>query len=100
MITVGGSFAALLINFPLGACLGAGSVVMKCFLVKLPTTKELIDQFRELATIARRDGLLSLEGEVEKVVKASAEILKACVDLGGSISGEHGIGSEKKNYMS
>ena len=67
MITVGGSFAALLINFPLKSCLGAGSVVMKCFLVKLPTTKELIDQFRELATIARRDGLLSLESQVEEV---------------------------------
>lgn len=67
MITVGGSFAALLINFPLKAVLGVFSVVMKCFLVKLPTTDELIAQFREFAAIARRDGLLSLEGQVEEV---------------------------------
>jgi chemotaxis protein MotA len=67
MITVGGSFAALLINFPLKAVLGVFSVVMKCFLVKLPTSEELITQFRELATIARRDGLLSLESKVEEV---------------------------------
>ena len=40
-----------------------------------------------------------IPGALEKVKDASAEILKACVDLGGSISGEHGIGSEKNNYM-
>lgn len=38
-------------------------------------------------------------GDFEKVQKASAEILKACVELGGTISGEHGIGTEKKDYM-
>ena len=26
-------------------------------------------------------------------------MLRACVDLGGTISGEHGIGFEKNNYM-
>ncbi len=39
------------------------------------------------------------EGELDRVRKATTEILKACVDLGGTISGEHGIGSEKNNYM-
>lgn len=67
MITVGGSIAALLINFPLKACLGVAGVIMKCFLVKLPTTSELIAQFKELATVARRDGLLSLESHVEEI---------------------------------
>ena len=27
------------------------------------------------------------------------EILKTCVDAGGSLSGEHGIGYEKKEYL-
>jgi glycolate dehydrogenase FAD-linked subunit len=39
-------------------------------------------------------------GEVERVVKAGGDILKVCADVGGSISGEHGIGLEKMDYMS
>jgi glycolate oxidase len=38
-------------------------------------------------------------GAMENAIKAGTEILKACVDLGGSISGEHGIGAEKNNFM-
>ncbi len=33
--------------------------------------------------------------EVQRVIAAGREILRACVDLGGSITGEHGIGVEK-----
>jgi glycolate oxidase len=33
--------------------------------------------------------------EVRRVIAAGHEILRACVDLGGSITGEHGIGAEK-----
>lgn len=38
-------------------------------------------------------------GEVDRTMKASGEILRACIDMGGSITGEHGIGLEKVNYM-
>ncbi len=38
-------------------------------------------------------------GEEERVVQAGAEILKVCAEVGGSISGEHGIGLEKMDYM-
>jgi glycolate oxidase len=38
-------------------------------------------------------------GEEERVVAAGAEILKVCAEVGGSISGEHGIGLEKADYM-
>lgn len=38
-------------------------------------------------------------GMVEKVVRAGSEILAACVRVGGSISGEHGIGIEKQADM-
>ncbi len=34
-----------------------------------------------------------------RVKKAGAEILHACVELGGSISGEHGIGIDKREAM-
>jgi glycolate oxidase len=37
--------------------------------------------------------------ETERVIKAGQEILKACVDLGGSLTGEHGIGVEKMGQM-
>lgn len=39
------------------------------------------------------------QNQVERVLKASSEILKACADAGGSISGEHGIGLEKREEM-
>lgn len=35
----------------------------------------------------------------ERVLKASEEILRACAEVGGSLSGEHGIGIEKMNDM-
>jgi glycolate oxidase len=37
--------------------------------------------------------------EVRRVLAAGAEILEACVELGGSITGEHGIGIEKIAQM-
>jgi glycolate oxidase len=37
---------------------------------------------------------------LQKVHKAASEILKICVDAGGTISGEHGIGTEKLKEMS
>ena len=37
--------------------------------------------------------------ELERVIAAGEEILRTCVEAGGVISGEHGIGSEKRDYM-
>lgn len=39
------------------------------------------------------------EEERERARKAAVEILKICADAGGTISGEHGIGLEKKKEM-
>ena len=38
-------------------------------------------------------------GELERVIEAGAATLRACVELGGSITGEHGVGMEKKDYI-
>jgi glycolate oxidase len=38
-------------------------------------------------------------GEEARVVQAGAEIMKVCAEVGGSISGEHGIGLEKSDFM-
>jgi glycolate oxidase subunit GlcD len=35
----------------------------------------------------------------ERVEKASAEIMTACIEAGGTITGEHGIGLDKLRYM-
>ena len=37
--------------------------------------------------------------QVKKVMEASGEILEACLEAGGSVTGEHGIGVEKIRYM-
>ena len=38
--------------------------------------------------------------QVEAVVAAGTEILRTCIAMGGTISGEHGIGYEKKESLS
>ena len=37
--------------------------------------------------------------QLELVQAAGAEILERCVEMGGSITGEHGVGLEKRNLM-
>ncbi len=74
---------------------------------------------RRVQEIARRDGLTlvnvfhagdgnlhpliifdaRIPGETERVIRAGEEMLRLCVETGGTISGEHGIGFEKNNYM-
>ena len=37
--------------------------------------------------------------EIERVLAASGEILTECLECGGSVTGEHGIGLEKISFM-
>ncbi len=39
------------------------------------------------------------EGEAERAEELAGKIISACVDAGGSITGEHGVGIDKKRYM-
>ena len=39
-------------------------------------------------------------GALERAEALAGEILHMCIDLGGSITGEHGVGVEKRAYMS
>jgi glycolate oxidase len=41
----------------------------------------------------------SVPGALEEVEEVGGEILKLCIKVGGSISGEHGIGADKRCYM-
>jgi glycolate oxidase len=38
-------------------------------------------------------------GVLDRAMKAAAEIMEYCVAVGGTLSGEHGIGLEKKEFM-
>jgi glycolate oxidase len=39
------------------------------------------------------------EGDTERAEAIGAEILKACVEVGGVLTGEHGVGVEKRDLM-
>jgi glycolate oxidase len=41
----------------------------------------------------------SNQDEIDRVLKASHEILDKCIELGGTVTGEHGIGVEKLEFM-
>ncbi len=41
----------------------------------------------------------TVAGEPERAERLAGEIVSACVDAGGSITGEHGVGVDKKRYM-
>ncbi len=38
-------------------------------------------------------------GAVERAEELAGEILDLCIRLGGSITGEHGVGVEKRDYL-
>lgn len=41
----------------------------------------------------------NMPGELEKTEAFSAELLELCIEVGGTITGEHGVGIEKINQM-
>jgi glycolate oxidase len=36
---------------------------------------------------------------VRAAIKASGEIIRYCISIGGAVTGEHGVGIEKLDYM-
>ncbi len=67
MITVGGTIGATLINFPLPKVIRVMSVVKKAFFYKQLSPDEVIRTLVEFTGIARREGLLALEGRLSEV---------------------------------
>jgi glycolate dehydrogenase FAD-linked subunit len=41
----------------------------------------------------------SIPGQAEHAEAVASEILQYCIDAGGAITGEHGVGADKKAYM-
>ena len=42
---------------------------------------------------------LAVPGTLGRVLAAADEVVRLCVDAGGALSGEHGIGLEKRDFM-
>jgi glycolate oxidase len=84
----------------------------------VPRTR-LVEVLAGVYAIARRHGLIvtnvfhagdgnlhplisfdrRIPGALERVLRASDEIVRLCVAAGGALSGEHGIGLEKRDFM-
>jgi glycolate oxidase len=84
----------------------------------VPRTK-LVEVMRGVYAIAERHGLIvtnvfhagdgnlhplfsfdrTVPGTLERVLKASDEVVRLSVAAGGALSGEHGIGLEKRDFM-
>ncbi len=62
MVVIGGTFAVTLMRVTLGNFLGSFKIGLKGFFYKLDATQALIDESVELANIARKEGILALEG--------------------------------------
>lgn len=76
VIVFGGSIFAVMAKFGLGQFLGAFKIAGKSFKGTAPDVGGLIDEIVELADIARKGGLLSLEGK-----EVSNEFLQKGIQL-------------------
>ena len=103
-----------------GALGALGSLAPNYYLVDgvAPRTK-LTEVLREVAAISEKYGipianvfhagdgnlhpcLLFDErqpGALDTIIEAGAEVMKVCIDAGGALTGEHGVGLEKKELM-
>ena len=66
-ITLGGSISALLINYPLSQFKKAFKIIVQSFKETSMAALDIINEFAELSKKARREGLLSLEDDINNV---------------------------------
>lgn len=67
LIVLGGTLAATLVRFPIPNVIGAIAVTKKTVFVKIGAADGVIKQLVEYCKISRREGLLGLEKEIEKI---------------------------------
>lgn len=63
LIVLGGTVAATLIKYSIADMANTVSVIMKTFTVRNASPVDLVDRIKDMAEIARREGLLALEGK-------------------------------------
>ena len=67
MIVLGGSSAATLVNFPMEKVIATFKVAAKAFRKEENKEVEVVQQFSDLARLARRDGILALDRRLSEV---------------------------------
>lgn len=67
LIVIGGTCAAVLVNYPLKDFLGVFSIVKKAFISKTEKPELLIPMLVDFGQKARRDGILVLQNETGKI---------------------------------
>ncbi len=67
VITLGGTIASTLASFPLKSFLNTSKVIKKAFFHKESSPNEVIGEIINLANVARKEGLLSLEEYAESL---------------------------------
>lgn len=67
LITVGGAIAATLIHYPLPQVMAVMRVARKALFMKEQDYIKIYEQLTDYAIRARRDGLLALENDIEKI---------------------------------
>ena len=68
MIVVGGTVGVTMINYPLKEVLGSVGVAKNAFFAgAVPATEQIIKQFVDLGSKARREGILALESDVKEI---------------------------------
>lgn len=70
LITIGGMFAALMITYPMKTVTGLVGVAMKIFFNASPDMAPLYKQIIDMASVARRDGILALEEKIGELENA------------------------------
>lgn len=78
IITIGGSFAALLVTFPLDDIRLCIAMTSKLFTNPSMSKIKTIEMFKDLSIKSRKDGLLSLENQVDEI---KDEFLKCGLEL-------------------
>ncbi|MEW8021785.1 MAG: flagellar motor protein PomA [gamma proteobacterium symbiont of Phacoides pectinatus] len=63
LIVVGGTFMVTLMQVSLGDFLGSFSIGLRAFFYKVDSPQTLIEEAVQLADVARKNGLLALEGQ-------------------------------------
>jgi len=63
LIVFGGTFFAVMYRSPMGTFLGSFKAMSKSFMPKLPKQEDAIEAMVELSNIARKDGIMALEGK-------------------------------------
>lgn len=78
LVVIGGALAAAMMAFPMNAFMALPMVMKKAFLNKQDDVLSIIKTLVELAEVARRDGLLALEGKMadvqQPVIKAGLQM--------------------------